>query len=236
MGSEELGPLFAWGLCQSCMMVSEGWEPTSTAASSCPNCGESTFGLEWPPEPAALLLRQAFAPLGDTPAEVGATTEADSTGALPEYETPQPFGNGNAFEERKDGRVLKEQEEAAVKAFLVATALDVTLEWILKAEVEAFPSDSLEVARLAEPGNEASLTTQQRLDLLREVGNIQLSDIASEQEEPTFPGWWKELCAKRDDFVHAHSMCAFDGLTGEELLDIARMGVKVLAALNNALW
>lgn len=236
MESEGLRTLFAWGLCQSCMMVSEGWNPTSTAASSCPNCGDSSFGLEWPPEPAGLLLRQAFAPFGSAPAQTDTDTENEPLGVAQEYETPEPFGNGSAFEERKDGRALDEQEQAAVKAFLVATALDVTLEWILEAEIEAFPSDSLEVARLTEPGNEASLTTRQRLDLLREVGNVHLRDIASAQDEPTFPGWWQELGAKRDAFVHAHSMCAFDGITEEDLFEIARMGVKVLAALNNALW
>ncbi len=118
----------------------------------------------------------------------------------------------------------------------MATALDVVLEWIFKAAMEAFDSDSLELARLVEPGNEAALTTEQRLHLLREVDGIDIIDTARDEDEPRFVGWWNELRAKREDFVHAHSMCAFDDVTEEALLDIARMGVKVLAAANNKLW
>lgn len=230
MERPQLQALFDWGLCQSCMMVSEGWNPAHTTAGPCPLCGENDFGVEWPPEPARLLLNQAFAPLG------GQVEEVLDVGAVGQDETAGTFYYDAELEERKDLRVLEEQEQAAVKAFLVTTALDVVMEWVFKAAAESFDPDSPEFAQLSEPRHEATLTTEQRLDLLRKAGAPDLRDLAKDEDEPRFPGWWKEFRNRQDNFLHRHSMCAFDGVTTEDLLDVARMGVKVLAAFNNALW
>ncbi len=226
-------------------MVSQGWDPASPTHGACPNCDEPSFGLEWPPEPARLLLSQAFSPLGgqcsqeddESPSEAPATDSFGTTprlGTLGEYQSPELFGQDADFDKRKDGRLLEEQEQAAVKAFLVATALDVTLEWVVRAAMQAFPSDSIEAARFAEPGQESALTTDQRLDLLRELAGVKLAEVADVHDEPRFPAWWKELRSRRDSFLHAHSMCAFDGIPEESLLETARQGIKVLAGLNNA--
>ena len=55
-----LRPLFDWGRCQACMMVSEGWDALAPPSAICPHCSESRYGAEWPPDPTRLLLRQAF--------------------------------------------------------------------------------------------------------------------------------------------------------------------------------
>jgi hypothetical protein len=257
MENEELGASPAWGLCQSCMMVSEGWNTLSGAATTCPRCGESAFGVEWPPEPAGLLLRQAFAvrrsaetppDIPPEPPQVGTLggfrqldnfTELPKGSSLGEDLSQGLLAHEQAFEERGDGRDLAAQEEAeraAVQAFLVTTALDVTLEWVFKAAVESLDPDSLEVARLVEPRQESTLTTQERLDLLSEVTGFKLREISETVDEPQFPGWWKELDSKRDRFLHNPDILAFRGITKDELLEFARMGVKVLATLNNSLW
>jgi hypothetical protein len=189
-----LRPLFDWGRCQSCMMVTEGWDAMAPPPNRCPHCGESGFGLDWPPEPSRLLLRQAF------------VREAD------------------------------DQDESAVKAFLVTAALDVVLEWILTAAVEYLSTESLDVARLIEPVREPGLLTEQRLDLLVDVADIRLRPVADLLEEPEFPGRWADLRTRRDRFLHAQEMFAFEGLTEADLAETARMAVKVLAHINNMIW
>ncbi len=52
--------LFDWGFCQRCMMVNEGWDPVASPPAPCPSCGFSDTGIDWPPPPARLLLRQVF--------------------------------------------------------------------------------------------------------------------------------------------------------------------------------
>jgi hypothetical protein len=191
------------------MIVTEGWDPEdpeAPASNRCPNCDEPDFGVSWPPEPAGLLLHQAFSRSAGESDEVEEADEAEG------------------------------QELDAVRALLVATALDVILEWMLRAAANYLPEDSPELARLAEPVHEASLTTEQRLDSLEELVGIRLHKVAAEQEEPEFPGWWRELRTRRDRFLHSQDMRAFDDLTEEGLAETARMAVKVLAHVNNLIW
>jgi len=194
MDRATLRPLFDWGRCQNCMIVTEGWDATAPPPNRCPSCQESGFGLDWPPEPSRLLLRQAF------------LQDAD------------------------------DQEELAVKAFLVAAAMDVVLEWILGAAVEYLSTESLDVARLIEPVREASLSAEERLDLLEEVTDIRLRGVAELLGEPDFPRKWKDLRERRNRFLHTQEMFAFDGLEEVDLAETARMGVKVLARINNMVW
>jgi hypothetical protein len=194
MDRTALRPLFDWGRCQSCMMVTEGWDAMAPPPNRCPSCGEPGFGLDWPPEPSRLLLRQAFL------------------------------------------REAEDQEEFAVHAFLVAAALDVALEWILAAAIEYLSTESLDIARLIEPVREAGLSTEQRLDLLEEVADIRLRPVADLREESDFPGRWRDLRERRDHFLHDQEMFAFDGLTQLDLAETARMGVKILAHVNNIIW
>jgi hypothetical protein len=196
------------------MIVTEGWDPDAPAPNRCPSCDEPDFGASWPPEPARLLLNQAFSLRAEGPEEM---EEADEAGGL-------------GLDE------VEGQELGAVRAFLVATALDVILEWILKAAANYLPEDSPELARLAEPVHEASLTTEERLDSLEQLSGIRLHTAAAEQEEPELPGWWRELRTRRDRFVHSQDMRAFDDLTEEGLAETARMAVKVLAHVNNSIW
>lgn len=223
MESAQLRSLFDWGRCQSCMMVSEGWDPVRYPSSSCPNCGDSTFGLEWPPEPAGLLLRQALKSSG-----------AEATEGEPE-DTDAGYV-GPFCDDRMDCRDLHPEEQGAIRGLLSATALDVMLEWVFRSAIESFDSDSLEVARLTEPTKERTLTTQERIDLIYKVAGLRLRDVAEREDEPRFVGLWKELQDRRDAFLHAQSITAFADLSEEQLLETINSAVKVLAAYNNALW
>ena len=175
-------------------MVSEGWDALAPAPNPCPNCGESGFGVDWPPEPSRLLLKQAF------------HREAD------------------------------DQEEAAVKAFLVAAAADIILDWVLCAAAEYLSTESLEVARLLEVAHEAALSTEQRMNMLKEVTDIRYQDVAEFQGEAEFPARWRDLRERRDSFVHSHQMFAFDSVSESDLFEVARMAVKVFAHVNNMVW
>jgi hypothetical protein len=68
------------------------------------------------------------------------------------------------------------------------------------------------------------------------VTDIRLRGIAELLEEPDFPGRWKDLRERRDRFLHTQEMFAFDGLEEVDLAETARMGVKVLAHINNMIW
>ena len=52
MDKAALRGVFDWGRCQSCMMVSEGWDSLPPSSVPCPYCGEKGFGADWPPQPA----------------------------------------------------------------------------------------------------------------------------------------------------------------------------------------
>jgi hypothetical protein len=189
-----LRPLFDWGHCQACMMVSEGWDVSARSSERCPQCHEQGFGADWPPEPARLLLRQAF------------HREAD------------------------------DQDEFAVKAFLVAEAVDAILAWVLRAAVDYLSTESLDVARYIDVVGAPGLSTEQRLDILKKVTDIRLSQVAELREEPDFTAAWKDLRARRDRFLHAQDLLAFDGLAETDLAETARMAVKVFAHVNNMVW
>lgn len=194
MDKAALRGVFDWGRCQSCMMVSEGWDSLPPSSVPCPHCGEKGFGADWPPQPARLILRQAF------------QREAD------------------------------EQGEFAVKAFLVAAALDVLLEWVLIAAVDYLSTESAEIADLIHVVDKPSLSTEQRLDLLRKVLDVRYQEVADLLEEPDLPSRWADLREKRDRFVHAQEVFAFDPLSEADLVETARMAVKVLAHINNLIW
>lgn len=176
------------------MMVTEGWDAQAPAPNPCPNCGESGFGLDWPPEPSRLLLRQAFL------------------------------------------REPSDQEEAAVQALLVAAALDVTLEWILAAGAEYLSSESTEIAHLVDRVRETDLSTEQRLDMLEDMTDIDLREVAGFRDEPDFPARWRDLRERRDLFLHEQQQFAFDGLAQADLAETARAAVKVMAHVNNLVW
>jgi hypothetical protein len=194
MDRAQLRPLFDWGHCQGCMMVSKGWDVSAASSDRCPHCRGSGFGADWPPEPSRLLLRQVF------------HLEAE------------------------------DEEQFAVKAFVVAAALDALLNWVLRAAVEYLSTESLDVARYLEVVRAPGLSTEQRLDILKRVTDIRLSQVAELREEPDFPARWKDLRARRDRFLHSQDMFAFDGLTEPDLAETARMAVKVFAHVNNMVW
>ncbi len=60
MDRTELRHLFAWRRCHNCMTVTEDQEIAESAPDQCPSCGQTGYFLDWPPEPARLLLRSAF--------------------------------------------------------------------------------------------------------------------------------------------------------------------------------
>jgi hypothetical protein len=194
MDRTALRQLFAWGRCQSCMMVTEGWDALAPAPNLCPDCGQSGFGVDWPPEPSRLLLKQAF------------------------------------------HREPDDQEEFAVKALLVAAAVDVILEWVLCAAVDYLSTESQEVARLVDKVRQAGFSTEQRMKMLKEVTDIPLSRLAGLHEELEFPPRWRELRQRRDRFLHSQEMFAFDGLKEDDLFGVARAAVKVFAHVNNMVW
>jgi len=133
-------------------------------------------------------------------------------------------------------READDQQEAAVKALLVATALDVMLEWILAAGAEYLSSESVEIARLVERVREADLSSEQRLDMLEHMTDIDLRDVARLRGEPTLPARWRDLRVRRDRFLHEQQQFAFDGLTEADLAETARAAVKVMAHVNNLIW
>lgn len=129
-----------------------------------------------------------------------------------------------------------DQEEAAVKALLVATALDVMLEWVLAAAAEYLSSESPEIARLADRVRDADVTAEKRLDLLEDITDISIADVSRFREEPDLPASWRDLRERRDLFLHEQQQFAFDGLTEASLAETARAAVKVLAHVNNLVW
>ena len=194
MDKTRLRPLFDWGRCQACMMVSEGWDAMAPASAICPHCGESRYGAEWPPEPTRTLLRQAFL------------------------------------------RPTDDREQTAVQALLVTTALDTLVGWVLRAAVDYLSTESLEIARLVDPVRKPDASADRRLETLEAVTGLRLNDVASAQDEPELPRRWQELREQRDRFLHAEETTALDDSREEELAEIARMAVKVMAHFNNLVF
>ena len=194
MDRSQLRPIFDWGRCQSCMVVSESWDALAPDPGPCPSCGERGYGAEWPPEPARLLLRYAF------------LREAD------------------------------DQEEAAAQAYLVATALDVMLAWVLRMAVDYLSTDNYDVARLIDRVREPGLSSKERLELLDYVADADLRQVSSFKEVPEFPSRWKDLGERRDRFLHEQQQSAFDGLTEADLAETTRAAVAVMAHVNNMVW
>jgi hypothetical protein len=173
------------------MTVTEEWDAMSPSAGPCPSCGARGCGAEWPPEPARLLLREAF------------LREAD------------------------------DQDENAAKAFLVATALDVTLAWVLRTAVDYLSTDNYDVSCLIDRVREPGLSTKERLEHLDYVLDADLRQVSGLLEMPEFPGRWKDLRDRCDRFLYEQEASAFDGLSEADLAETARMAVKVMAHINN---
>ena len=194
MDDARLQRLLAWGHCQSCMMVSEGWDVSEPDPRPCPNCRQSGYGFEWPPEPARSLLRQALS------------------------------------------RGADRDEDLAVMGFLVATALDIMLEWILGAAVEYYSTDSRRAARLVDRVHDPFLSTEQRLDMLRSVTDVRYEDVAELVDAEEFPERWRELREARDRLLHSFETLAFQEISEPGIHHITAMAMKVFARLNNLVW
>ncbi len=133
-------------------------------------------------------------------------------------------------------READDQEEAAARAYLVATALDVMLAWVLRMAVDYLSTDSHDVARLIDRVREPGLSPKERLELLDYVADADLGQVSRLKEVPDFPSQWKDLRERRDRFLHEQQQSAFEGLTEADLADTARAAVAVMAHINNMVW
>ena len=194
MDEAALERLLAWGLCQNCMTVSERWDVSRPEQNPCPGCGQSGFGVKWPPEPVRLLLEKAL------------------------------------------HRDADDEEDLVVIGLLVATALDIMVTWLLDVALGYYSTDSRRAARLVDRVRDPDLTTEQRLDMLRDVADLDFKRVATTVGAQELPARWRELREARDRFALSFQTHAFQSISQSDLHQMAGLALKVFTRLNSMIW
>jgi hypothetical protein len=131
---------------------------------------------------------------------------------------------------------VDDDEDLAVSGLLVATALDIMTTWLLDAALTYYSADSRRAARLVDRVRDPELTTEQRLDLLREVADLDFKRVAATVDAPELPARWRELREARDGFTLSFDAQAFQAVSRSHLLETVSLALRVFARLNSMIY